>query len=49
QDWKTAIEITESLKRLDPDDPLKYDFALCHQGITGVCNAAKCGECRLFE
>ncbi len=49
QDWKTAVEITESLKRLDPDDPLKYDFALCHQGIAGVCTAAKCAECRLFE
>jgi len=29
-DWKMAVEITESLKTLDPDDPLKYDFILCH-------------------
>ncbi len=36
-DWKTAKEITESLKKLDPKDPLKYDFALCHQGISGLC------------
>jgi uncharacterized protein (TIGR02757 family) len=36
-DWKTAKEITESLKKLDPEDPLKYDFALCHQGISGLC------------
>jgi uncharacterized protein (TIGR02757 family) len=34
QDWKMAVEITDSLKRLDPEDPLKYDFALCHQGIS---------------
>jgi uncharacterized protein (TIGR02757 family) len=27
-DWKTALELTENLKKLDPDDPVKYDFAL---------------------
>lgn len=37
QDWKTAVEITESLKKIDPEDPLKYDFALCHHGIAGWC------------
>jgi uncharacterized protein (TIGR02757 family) len=47
-DWKTAVEITESLKKLDPEDPLKYDFALCHQGISGICSAKKCENCRLF-
>jgi uncharacterized protein (TIGR02757 family) len=36
-DWKTAKEITEALKKLDPADPLKYDFALCHHGISGLC------------
>jgi uncharacterized protein (TIGR02757 family) len=36
-DWKTAKEVTRSLKRYDPHDPLKYDFALCHQGISGLC------------
>lgn len=36
-DWKTAREITTSLKKLDPIDPLKYDFALCHHGISGLC------------
>lgn len=39
--WKTAKEITESLKKLDPEDPLKYDFALCHQGISGMCKGEK--------
>jgi uncharacterized protein (TIGR02757 family) len=29
-DWKTALEITASLRELDPGDPMKYDFALCH-------------------
>ena len=47
-DWKTAVEITASLKKLDPEDPLKYDFALCHQGISKACSAKKCEGCRLF-
>ena len=25
-DWKMAKEITENLKSLDPDDPVKYDL-----------------------
>ncbi len=31
--WKTAEEITRGLARLDPEDPVKYDFALCHLGM----------------
>jgi uncharacterized protein (TIGR02757 family) len=49
QDWKMAVEITESLKIFDPEDPLKYDFALCHHGISGICkgekNSAECEGC----
>jgi uncharacterized protein (TIGR02757 family) len=41
QDWKTAVEITQSLKKFDPGDPLKYDFALCHHGISGMCRGKK--------
>lgn len=48
-DWKAAKEITESLKRFDPKDPLKYDFALCHHGISGLCKGKKyegiCSAC----
>ncbi len=32
-DWKMAEEVTRSLRRFDPDDPVKYDFALCHWGM----------------
>ncbi len=32
-DWLTALELTESLKKLDPVDPVKYDFALFGLGI----------------
>jgi len=31
--WKTVEEITENLRKLDPDDPVKYDFALFGLGI----------------
>ncbi|HRI85134.1 MAG TPA: TIGR02757 family protein [Ignavibacteria bacterium] len=34
-DMKFAEEITEKLKKFDPCDPVKYDFALCHIGIEG--------------
>ena len=31
--WQMAEEITEKLKKLDPEDPVKYDFAICHIGM----------------
>lgn len=31
--WKMAEEITNNLKKLDPKDPVKYDFALTRIGI----------------
>ncbi len=31
--WKTAVEITERLKELDPKDPVKYDVPLFLYGI----------------
>lgn len=35
--WKTAEEITAVMRRFDPDDPVKYDFALCHLGMLQSC------------
>jgi uncharacterized protein (TIGR02757 family) len=35
--WRTAEEITASLRLLDPVDPVRYDFALCHYGMSGAC------------
>ena len=32
-DFKSAIELSEKLKEFDPDDPIKYDFALFGYGI----------------
>ncbi len=34
-DWLTALELTESLRRFDPEDPLRYDFALFGMGVSG--------------
>lgn len=43
-DWRMASEITEALRQFDPYDPVKYDFSLCHLGISEGCNggAAEC-------
>lgn len=32
-DWQTALELTDNLRKLDPLDPVKYDFALFGLGI----------------
>ena len=47
--WKTTEEITGALRKLDPDDPAKYDFALCHLGMLQRCpsrrDPARCEGC----
>jgi len=47
--WAMALDITRGLRRLDPVDPLRYDFALCHLGIAGNCprkrDLRKCFAC----
>jgi uncharacterized protein (TIGR02757 family) len=35
--WKMAADITASLRRLDPDDPVRFDFSLCHVGMMNAC------------
>jgi uncharacterized protein (TIGR02757 family) len=35
--WAMARDITASLRRLDPDDPVKYDYAMCHLGMSNAC------------
>ena len=32
-DWKTVLELTDTLRQFDPIDPVKYDFALFGLGI----------------
>ena len=35
--WKMAADITSSLRALDPADPVRFDFSLCHVGMMGSC------------
>ena len=34
-DWKSVVELTEQLRKLDPVDPVKYDIALFALGVAG--------------
>ncbi len=46
QNWKAARQITEKLKAHCPEDPLKYDFFLCHVvGIGGGCGGTENDGC----
>ena len=46
RNWKMAEEITARLRTLDPADPVKYDFALCHKRMSGQClNRRDVGVC----
>jgi len=45
-DWKMAREITAALRSFDPDDPVKYDFSLCHIGISEGCSGREGDTCR---
>jgi uncharacterized protein (TIGR02757 family) len=51
--WKTAEEITASLRRIDSADPVRYDFALCHHGMSGNCpptpRPLTCSRCALRQ
>lgn len=43
--WRMAEEITRNLRRLDPKDPVKYDFALCHKRMSGECRGRRHPTC----
>jgi len=34
RDWKTVLELTANLRQFDPNDPVKYDFALFGIGVS---------------
>jgi uncharacterized protein (TIGR02757 family) len=47
QSYGAALEITDVLKKLSPEDPLKYDFFLCHRiGIGAGCTGKKTSQCK---
>jgi uncharacterized protein (TIGR02757 family) len=35
--WRMASDITRTLREIDPADPIKYDFSLCHLGMMNAC------------
>ena len=39
--WNMAVDITNSLKIFSPEDPVKYDFALCRVGMLNKCTNGK--------
>ncbi len=49
RNWTTVEEVTAQLRLVDPVDPIKYDFVLCHTGISGDCPKERelsvCGPC----
>ncbi|MBI3394877.1 MAG: DUF2400 family protein, partial [Spirochaetia bacterium] len=49
--WETALAVTDSLRAICPEDPLKYDFALTRLGILKECRseyvALLCERCDL--
>jgi uncharacterized protein (TIGR02757 family) len=51
--WATAEEITAALRKFDSEDPVKYDFALCHLGVSRDCPSrpvqVKCDQCVLRD
>ncbi len=49
--WRTAEDLTSRLRALDAADPVRFDFALSHLGISGACpsrrDERKCEGCPL--
>ncbi len=48
--WQMALEITAGLRRYAPADPVRYDFSICHLGISEGCagrHGTACLHCPL--
>lgn len=49
--WAMAAEITRGLAAIDPADPVRFDFALCHKRMSGECldrpDQTVCAPCGL--
>jgi len=39
--WRMAADITASLRAIDPVDPVKFDFSICHLGMMNACGFGK--------
>lgn len=47
-DWETAEELTNALRKFDPNDPVKYDFALFGLGLEGFTSPNSKGRSARF-
>jgi uncharacterized protein (TIGR02757 family) len=50
--WRMAADITRGLREIDPVDPIRFDFALCHVGMMGSCGFGEkrgSAQCPLSE
>ena len=49
--WAAAEDITRNLAVIDASDPVRFDFVLCHHGMSGACppraRAELCARCVL--
>jgi uncharacterized protein (TIGR02757 family) len=45
----TAVKITESFAEIEPEDPVKYDFALSRIGILDNCTGRRRNGCEICE
>ena len=39
--WRMAADITRGLREIDPVDPVKFDFSICHLGMMNACGFGK--------
>ena len=39
--WRMAADITASLRAIDPIDPIRFDFSICHLGMMNACGFGK--------
>lgn len=39
--WRMAVDITAGLRAIDPDDPIRFDFSICHLGMMNACGFGK--------
>jgi uncharacterized protein (TIGR02757 family) len=47
-----ALKITDNFSKIEPADPVKYDFALSRLGITQGCTTSprrQCRDCQLYK
>lgn len=39
--WRMAADITAGLRAIDPVDPVRFDFSICHLGMMNACGFGK--------